>query len=59
MHLSKPLLAVCAACAAAGAAALCAALKKAQRISSPAAHRYRKFRGMGARFLRAAGKEEA
>ncbi len=40
-------------------AALCAALKKAQRISSPAAHRYRKFRGMGARFLRAAGKEEA
>ena len=35
MHLSKPLLAVCAACAAAGAAALCAALAHGAKKSAP------------------------
>ena len=38
-------------------AALAAALRQADRIGSPAAHRYRKFREMGAASLRAPGKE--
>lgn len=37
--------------------ALCAALRKMDRTASPAAHRYKKYRNMGARFLSAPGKE--
>lgn len=37
--------------------ALCRALRKTEKITSPAAHRYRKFRSMGVRFLRQNGKE--
>lgn len=39
-------------------AALTAALSKTDGIRAPAAHRYRKYRGMGARWLRTPGKEK-